>query len=207
MRARPYTHKDAVVLSYRRAEVLRKMALMSEASAARPADPNTANVKVQHIGKSAPPPGVDLTRSIAYDGPPSKRLSLHAHYAHRLQEAEGDYWRTLKIIAQAEVDVEHHQGRWLAPTGGTEADKVANLLRDYKGFHSAEVAAWEACSEKWVRRQRVLNGVEPDFGDEPDRDAKRAKIMRMVQQGASQRTIAGELGVTQGTISKALAAA
>ena len=140
------------------------------------------------------------------DGPPSKRWSLMGHFAYRVRETQNDHWELLKVVVQAEMDLAICNGTYVPIGGATDAQNVARLLRNFKGCHSTEVAVRESCEERWVRKSRIDNGLDPDYGDEPDRDERRARFVRMVSGGMSQREIAREVGVSAVQVGRILAA-
>lgn len=163
--------------------------------------------KAPKYAESRFPTGFNV--DVLNEGPPSKRRSLHGHYAYRIRETllARDHWGLVRVVCDAEVDLAILNGTYVPIGQATDAEHVARVLRDYKGTHSAEVAVRERCAERWVRLSRVNNGLDPNYGDEPDSDERRARIVRMVAGGMSQRQVARELGVNAMTVTRALVAA
>lgn len=140
---------------------------------------------------------------------PSKQFSLWAHYSHRMQKAaqSEDAGLLIKLAACATRDYEIHTGKRRPSQHSDHEAAVDELLRDYQGVSSLEAAWMLNQSEKWVRRQRVLNGRDADYGSARDSDVTTAKILRMAAAGGSLRTIAAETGLSKDGVRRRIEAA
>jgi len=163
----------------------------------------------------AKPPAADgssVPNGVRLDGPsmqtyaPSKRLSLHAHYEWRMRRAveQRDAPRLLMLAAMATRDCMEHEGTYHVERYEFHEEAVNALLRDWSGHGSGEVAVWLGVPEKWVRRQRTLNGRDPDYGEEREQPELLRKVVEMTNHGASSRTIASIVGKSHITIQRML---
>lgn len=137
---------------------------------------------------------------------PNKQFSLWAHYSHRMQVAakSEDAGLLIKLAACATRDYEIHTGKRKPSQHSDHDDAVSELLRDYQGVSSLEAAWMLNQSEKWVRRQRVLNGRDADYGNELRADETTLRVLRLSAAGASERTIAAELGLSKSAVHRRL---
>lgn len=181
----------------------------SECGKHRPQD-HLGAARTRPTGTSKIPEGVRLTASPErLREAPSKQFSLWAHYSHRMDLAARarDVGKLLLLAACATRDYEQHTGKRRISQHTDHADAVSELLRDYTGCPSLEAALYLSTSERWVRRQRVLNGRDPDYGHERENDQTTATILRMSANGASERVIASETGLSKSAVHRRLEAA
>lgn len=171
---------------------------------------------------SSPPPDVDM-ECVGKDGPPAKTFSLFAHYTWKFDRAAEDANRAKRannrggwnkavlridgLCSQALRDLMLYTGEYKRPSADTDAGNVERLLSENKGVEAHEVAVWEMCSVGWVRKSRRMAGVDPDTGEERERDERTLRIVQLREAGMSQRAIAEEVGVGVATVNRALAAA
>jgi DNA-binding NarL/FixJ family response regulator len=58
--------------------------------------------------------------------------------------------------------------------------------------------------EKWVRRQRIVNGRNPDTGSPTRVGPRAAQVIALHKQGIKQSVIADEMGISPGRVSQIL---
>lgn len=158
-------------------------------------------------GRSQIPAGVRQGATIErLKKAPSKQFSLWAHYSHRMQKAaqSEDAGMLIKLAACATRDYEIHTGKRRPSQHSDHEAAVDELLRDYQGVSSLEAAWMLNQSEKWVRRQRVLNGRDADQGLELRADETTLRVLRLSAAGASERMIAAELGLSKSAVHRRL---
>jgi hypothetical protein len=167
-------------------------------------------VKV-HTGKghttSRVPAGVNDAGSLdSRDHAPSKRFSLWAHYSYRIDQAFAahDTSKLLMLAAAARRDYEEYCGLRRPAIFSDHADAVKELLRDYVGVHSREVAIWLGAPEKWVKRHRLLNSQDPTWGDERITDDALQQIVDLANEGRTLRSIATVVGVSHVQVKRIL---
>lgn len=151
-------------------------------------------------GKSQIPAGVRQGATIErLKEAPNKQFSLWAHYSHRMQIAaqSEDASMLIKLAACATRDYEIHTGTRKISQHSDHDAAVDELLRDYQGVSSLEAAWMLNQGEKWVRRQRVLNGRDADNGVAFKADALTTRIVSMKAAGMSERFIADEVGLSK----------
>lgn len=110
----------------------------------------------------------------------------------------------IKLAACATRDYEIHTGKRRPSQHSDHDAAVDELLRDYQGVSSIEAAWMLNQSEKWVRRQRVLNGRDADCGLELRVDETTLRVLRLSAAGASERMIAAELGLSKSAVHRRL---
>lgn len=165
-------------------------------------------------GESRIPAGVDQKASIEQLGSaPSKQFSLWAHYRHHIHHAaqsahraatEGDedtfarsIRKLLELAWRATFDHEIATGKRTISRHEMHSSAVDELLRDYLGVPALQAACMLGQSERWVRDQRGRNGRDAEYGHERNDDPLTARIMRLRAAGASERTIAAEVGLSK----------
>lgn len=187
----------------------------SECGKHRPQD-HLGAARNRPTGTSKIPEGVRLTASTEkLREAPSKQFSLWAHYSHRMDLAARarDIGKLLLLAACATRDYEQYTGKRRKPNYADMSSEKAHyaqvneLLSEYNGCPSLEAALYLSTSERWVRRQRVLNGRDPDYGHERENDQTTATILRMSASGASIRVIADEIGLSKSVVHRRLEAA
>ena len=161
-------------------------------------------VKGTRFSTSQVPEGVRMTGtpSNGLSHAPSKQFSLWAHYSWRMERAvaQQDAAALMRLAVCATRDYEVYTGKRPAFHENHEA-AVTELLRDHTGVAAAEASWWLGAPEKWVRRQRVLNGRDDEFGEPVKRDALTERILRMKADGATTRAIAAQCNVSTGHVS------
>lgn len=142
-------------------------------------------------------------------GVPSKMFSLWAHYNVRMnraaQERDTAKLTLLAACAMRDYDLAGMRRQRERPRSHNQA--VDELIGEYVGCLPLEAALYLGTSEKWVRRQRVLSGRDPDYGHERETDPITATILRMSANGASERAIASETGLSKSAVHRRLEAA
>jgi hypothetical protein len=211
--------------------VLLKLAVLSEVAStairatdeARPTSPRVSREQKQPrplvasktARESAPPKGVNQDAIIdGKERAPSKHLSLHAHYLWRMQRAQrdGDTPGLLMLAAMAMRDyidlVEPRNARHDA----TEGQAVRRLLSEWEGCPSSDVATWMAVpgqsrksAQAWVRKQRILNGRDPEDGTPSEQDETLSRVVVMKKAGVAEKIIANEMGKSKTQIRNLLA--
>jgi hypothetical protein len=190
--------RDIKVLQHRCLRILGLLSVVSEGTTGAPPD----STRISTAAGTTVPHGVRLTARPSASIP-SKRRDLHGHYRARFRQAWGDLREMSMLCAAAERDYLRHVGKLAKPASDPESS-THRLLTQWAGWHAAEVAVWEDCSERWIRKNRVMAGVEPDYGDEPDDDPQRSRVVELAVQGTSQRTIATLVGLSLGRVNQIL---
>ena len=171
--------------------------------------------KPPHYAEARIPEGVrtrqDLTTSNGNGQgghAPSKQFSLWGHYHYRMERAFAaqDASTLLKLAACATRDYELYLGKRTTQHASHET-AVIELLRDCQGMSAIEASWWLDAPLKWVRRHRVLNGRDAEFGEPTRQDERTRKVLALAASGLKQRMIAEELGITQQRVSQILAGA
>ena len=150
--------------------------------------------------------GGDLTKRV--DAAPSKQFSLYAHYLWRMRRAEKaqDVGELLKLAGCATRDYETYMHTRPSYHEKHEA-AVTELLRDCRGQSAVEASWWLGTPVKWVRRQRVISGYDPENGEpRPRVDETTARIFALHEAGVSIRTIADEVHLSKSEVHRRLAA-
>lgn len=162
-------------------------------------------VKQPHFSASKVPTGVrqggDLTGPNGHA--PSKNFSLWGHYSYRMERAlaQKDTGLLLKLAGCATRDYELHYRLRPSYHGNHEA-AVTELLRDCRGVSALE-AAWQlGAPVKWVKRQRVVNGYDPELGEPRKQDPRRQRVLELHAEGWKQQAIADEIGISQQHVSR-----
>lgn len=206
--------------------ILGKLAILSEVSAVavhiprytRKAEPRLSRNTTVHMppasesrpGESQVPTGVDMNRTVrkTEDRAPSKRQSLYYHYRWRMERAAQarDAHALLTLAAMAQRDYLGHMGAWRREGYEYHKDAVKALLADWVGCPSAEVAIWLAVPEKWVRKERLINGRDPQTGEDRIPDERTDKIVAMMKEGLTQQGIADRLRLHKTTVHRILTA-
>lgn len=164
-------------------------------------------VKGGRYTASRMPEGVeDGTGMLGNGHAPSKRLSLYAHYLWRMTRAQraDDAVQLRRLASMAERDYEEYIGKSHPRQHSNDEAAVTELLRDWTGWDALDAALWLHVSVRWVKRQRVLNGRDPNNGEPRDFDERTKRIIIRAQEGASQTDIAREVGISQSRISRIL---
>jgi hypothetical protein len=170
----------------------------------------------KHGGESRLPPGTHGNADMDgphIDRPPSRNDDLHGHYLWRFKAAAAKDSRsaierhlaTEKICAQAEADY------WREVRGPRNVNesgpfKDRRILEEYAGLPNWEVATWEGIHPRAVAKLRRENGYD-DEGLEVELDERTRRILALKMGGASQRTIAAEVGISQQRVCQVLAGA
>lgn len=175
-------------------------------------------VKSGRYADSAIPDGVSDRASS--DHAPSKQLSLFYHYRWRMNQAQQreDAGLMLRLAGEATRDYEEHTGKRrplrFVDEIGSSAHKqaVEYLLQNFEG-----VPAWNVAVEmrtpdesfrnalKWVHRQRAANSRDPETGEMRMTDERTRRIFAMAEAGATQKTIAAEVGLSRQRVAQILA--
>ena len=110
----------------------------------------------------------------------------------------------IKLAGCATRDWEIQIGKTKPTRHESHEAAVSELLSDYTGMPSDEVAWRLGQDEKWVRRQRIVKGRDPDHGRPRQVDPRTAHVLELHKRGVKQRIIAEEVGITQGRVSQIL---
>ena len=173
----------------------------------RTRDTHGMGVKGGRYTASQIPAGVeDGTGMLGNGHAPSKRLSLYAHYLWRMTRAQraDDAEQLSRLASMAQRDYDEYVGIRHPRQHGNDEAAVTELLRDWTGCDAVDVALWLHVSPRWVKRQRVLNGRDPNHGEPREFDERTKRIIIRAQEGATQEDIAREVGVSQSRISRIL---
>lgn len=151
-------------LDARARRVLRRLAMLSEAPAAR----LDADVARPPAG-SRIPSGVRLRAPVAQlGGPPPVDRSLHDHYAHLWElaaTAPGDRrHRRHTVVLMAERALEEATRRRPDFVHEDPREREERVVVMWAGTKALEVAFAERASVSWVRKIRRIRGLEPDSG-------------------------------------------
>lgn len=152
------------------------------------------------------PEGVRVAAPLTGDHAPSKQFSLWAHYSYRMNKAleRQDAFTLLKLAACATRDYEIHQRSRPGFHQNHEA-AVTELLRDCVGVTATEASWFLGAPVEWVRRQRVLNGRDPEFGEPRGQlDALTARVLELAEEGKSLRFIAAEVHMSKSAVDRLL---
>lgn len=206
MAAAPETNLDLKAALYLCKSALVRLQQLSDADRWQPKVEGKA-AKWASRGK-ADPTAVAAAKEASTGTVPSKQFSLWAHYSHRMNEAarSEDVILLTKLAACALRDYESQVGRRQSRQHVGHELTVDDLLRNYQGVNSIEAAWMLETSEKWVRRQRILNGRDADYGNTQNHDAITTKILRMSASGSSVRVIAMEVGLSKSSVQRRIEA-
>jgi hypothetical protein len=152
------------------------------------------------------PKGVAFHVTLDADDAPSKSPSLWAYYRWRVVRAgrQKNVDELVKLAACATRDYEIHAGLVKPSRHESHQTAVDELLSDHTGQAANEVAWRLDVPEKWVRRQRIVNGRDPEFGRPKVIDSRTAQVLALHKRGLKQRLIADEVGISQGRVSQIL---
>lgn len=175
----------------------------------RPPQTEQVHPTAHHAGSQIPE-GVRQRATIDRLGEaPSKQFSLWGHYSVRVQRAleARNTPELVKLAACARRDYDAYRGyRRLRQEPSAEA-QVTELMRDYSGWRSLEAAWMLNAPERWVRRQRVLNGRDPEFGHPFKGDNLTLKIAQLSARGMTERQIATITSLGRATVHRRLVGA
>lgn len=212
-----FTDRDAKIILARRREILVKLQLISDARAARAADPNRITLPKGGAG-SSPPAEVNLDHVPDSATPPPKERSLFAFYLwqfarldREVKAATGDekmraWFRMDLMCSRALRDWMIYHGKYSRPMSDTDSANAARVLSEYGGVPAEEVAVWEMCDPRWVRKVRRDVGLT-ELGEEQPLSDRDRRIVDLSKRGLSQRAIAVQVGCGVATVNRTLVAA
>lgn len=206
---------DRKIILARRRQVLLKLQLISDARAGRPMRKDVTVIKGG--AGSSPPADVNLERIPDSATPPPKERSLFAFYVWQFARLDeevkaaqgadvGRAWMRVDLMcSRAMRDYMLHRGDYRRPMSDTDTANAGRVLAEYPGVSAEEVAVWEMCDPKWVRKIRRDAGLD-ELGNERELSDRDERIHTLARRGLSQRAIAVQIGVNASTVNRVLAA-
>ena len=198
---------DYRAAAYACRSILVKLAQISDAPTAKLRADASASPK---SAESRIPEGVRLNGTPTNcDSAPSKQFSLWGHYSYRMTRAaeRKDASTLLKLAACATRDYEVYTRTRPGFHANHEA-AVTELLRDCVGVPALEAAWYLGAPVEWVRRQRIINGRDPEYGEPRDKiDGLTTQILSLAEAGKSVRMIAGEVHMSKSAVQRIIARA
>lgn len=185
--------------------ILRKLALLSEASGASVVAFSSSGKK-----EDRPPPGVPNR----LDKPKTRDNStLYEYYVQAFASASDDY-RLHELIFLAERD--YNRTKWRSPARervtanlpgeNAEESDYQRICDLYEGMDALEVAIREEVNIAYVRKARAAGGRFPDDGmpkktwQQLAEEEKRAKVTHWRSKGLTREATSKRLGVSTRTI-------